>query len=298
MTERDYQLLDVFTDRLFGGNQLAVFPNGEGLDQIRMQAIARELNLSETVFVFPSEGAEDVRLRIFTPGMELPFAGHPTIGTAIVLASEGGALAGKNEILLGELAGDVPVSITRQNGVMYATLTSPKLAERVSTGLPAGQAAQVLSIEPDDLATLGPSAYSAGVPFQFIPVASVAALEMVRLNQQAWEVYVAPTPAPHAVAFTMEDWTTGSEVHMRMFAPLMGIAEDPATGAAAAAIAGLLIDQQKPKDGTHRWMIHQGHAMGRPSLIELGANVRGGKPIAVTVGGSAVVVGRGTMRVE
>lgn len=298
MTERDYLLLDVFTDQLFGGNQLAVFPDGEGLDPNRMQAIARELGLSETVFVLPGEGSEDAGLRIFTPNMELPFAGHPTIGAAIVLASEGGALAGKNEILLGELAGEVPVAVTRRDGQVFATLTSPKLPNRVLTLLSAGDAARVLGLATDDLAELGPAAYSAGVPFQFIPVASTTVLEKVRLDLQAWETHVATTLAPHVVAIAMADWTSGIEVHARMFSPLMGITEDPATGAAAAALAGLLVDQQKPHDGAHAWIIHQGHAMGRPSKIELQADVRGRRPVAVRVGGSAVSVGRGTMRVN
>lgn len=298
MSQRDYILLDVFTDRVFGGNQLAVFPDGAGVDAAVMQAVARELNLSETVFVLPREGAAHATLRIFTPGMELPFAGHPTIGAAIALASDGGALAGATDILFAEQAGEVPVLIERREGQLSATLTSPKLPNRVHSDLSVESAAQVLGLTPADLAGIEAVAYSAGVPFHFIAVRSTDVLDRVALDLQAWRTHLVDSAAPHVVAMAQDNWTDGREVHVRMFAPLMGIAEDPATGAAAAALAGALVDRQQPDDGVARWTLHQGHAMGRPSTILLEADVRKGRPEAVRVGGTAVVVGRGTLRVE
>ena len=299
MPDRDYLLLDVFTHRLFGGNALAVFPDADGLSAAQMQAIARELNLSETAYVLSAGGeAADFRLRIFTPGMELPFAGHPTIGAAIALASAGRIDVRESaDILLLEEAGPVPVQITRAGQGLTATLTSPKAPVALPCELTAAAAAELVGLAAPDIAGWGPSAYSAGVPFLFVPTASADALARVTLDLPAWRAHVADTLVPHVVALTIDDWANGREVRMRMFAPLMGIAEDPATGAAAAALAGLLIDRQAPGDGSHRWLVHQGHEMGRPSRIELAADVGGGGATAVRVGGGALVVGRGTMRV-
>jgi trans-2,3-dihydro-3-hydroxyanthranilate isomerase len=290
--ERDYLLLDVFTDRLFGGNQLAVFPRADGLGAEVMQAIARELNLSETVFVLPAEAGGDYRLRIFTPGMELPFAGHPTIGAAIALAGTAPA----SMITFEEGAGLVPVSLDASGKGVQAMLTSPKPPEPVAVDLAVEDAAAMLGLGADALAS-PPSAYSAGVPFLFVPVASLAAFDVVTLDLARWRQHLSATAAPHVVALWMDDWNTGRNVHVRMFAPLMGIAEDPATGAAAAACAGLLVDRQRAEDGTRRWTIHQGHAMGRPSMIHLEADVEGGRPRAVRVGGTAVIVGHGSLRI-
>jgi trans-2,3-dihydro-3-hydroxyanthranilate isomerase len=296
MNDRDYLLLDVFTDRMFGGNQLAVFPDCAGLSAATMQAIARELNLSETVFVLPAEDGAAARLRFFTPAMELPFAGHPTIGAAVALASAGGLLEGLSHAVLAEEAGAVPIAIQRRDdGLLSATLTSPLLPTRLATGLSGAQAARIVGVPPTALAVSGPLAYSAGVPFHFLPLRSVESLAAVTLDLQAWQTHLAASVAPHVVVLAMDDWLQGREIHLRMFAPLMGIAEDPATGAAAAALAGLLVDLQTPADGTHRWTIRQGQAMGRPSTIELEVDVVDRRPAAVRVGGTAVIVGRGTL---
>ena len=289
---RDYLLLDVFTDRLFGGNQLAVFTDARGLSTETMQAVARELNLSETVFVLPAEAGGDHRLRIFTPGMELPFAGHPTIGAAIALAGATSA----SSISFEEAAGLVPVALDASGPGIRAMLTSPKLPEPVPADLSVEDAAALLGLSAPALVS-APSAYSAGVPFLFVPVASPAALDAVTLDLARWRQHLANTAAPHVVALWMDDWQCGLDVHMRMFAPLMGIAEDPATGAAAAACAGLLVHRQRPVDRTRRWTVHQGHAMGRPSTIFLEADIEGGGLDAVRVGGGAVVVGHGSLKI-
>lgn len=299
MNDRDYLLLDVFTDRLFGGNALAVFTEADGLSAAQMQSIARELNLSETAYVQSADGeAADFRLRIFTPGMELPFAGHPTIGAAIALTSAGRIeVADVADVVLLEAAGPVPVRITRDAAGLAATLTGPKAPVAMAFELITAAAAEVVGLAEPDVGPFAPSVYSAGVPFLFVPLVTADALARVTLDLPAWRAHVADTLAPHVVAFAMDDWQAGHEVRMRMFAPLMGIAEDPATGAAAAALAGLLVDRQAPGDGVQRWVVHQGHEMGRPSRIELEAEVRGGRAMAVRVGGGALVVGRGTMRV-
>lgn len=291
---RDYLLLDVFTDRLFGGNQLAVFTDAGGLSTETMQAVARELNLSETVFVLPAEAGGDHRLRIFTPGMELPFAGHPTIGAAIALAEQ----VGGSEIMFEEAAGSVPVRIERFDGRVFATLTSPKLPERLTVDVAPDDLAAALGLPADALVAGAASFYSAGVPFTFVPVVTEDALNAVTLDVPSWRKHLAGTAAPHVVALWMDDWSSGREVHVRMFAPLMGITEDPATGAAAAALAGLLKESQQPSDGTMRWIVHQGQAMGRPSTIHLSAEVAAGRLVAVHVGGTAVAVGRGSLAVD
>lgn len=290
---RDYALLDVFTDRLFGGNQLAVFHDAGGLGAETMQAIARELNLSETVFVLPAEKGGDFRLRIFTPSMELPFAGHPTIGAAIALAERHGG----SVILFEEAAGPVPVSLERRGDRLFATLTSPKLPERLAVDIAPDILAATLGLPTGALADGAASAYSAGVPFLFISVVSQDALNAVTLDIPSWREHVSGTAAPHVVALWIDERSERHDIHMRMFAPMMGIAEDPATGAAAAALAGLLIDRQQPPVGASRWVVHQGLAMGRPSTIHLSADVEADRLVSVRVGGTAVVVGRGTLDV-
>lgn len=289
--DRDYLLLDVFTDQRFGGNQLAVFPHADGLSDATMQAVARELNLSETVFAHAPAGGGDFGLRIFTPGMELPFAGHPTIGAAIALSSA----SERSELVLEEAAGPVHVRLETRDGRRFATLTSPKLAQALAVDIAREAAAATVGLPPAALAPVAPAAYSAGVPFLFVPVGSLEDLANVRLDLAQWRRHVADSAAPHVVALWIDDWRAGSEAHMRMFSPPMGIVEDPATGAAAAALAGLFLDQQAPGDGLRRWTIRQGEFMGRPSRIHLEADIVGGRLAAIRVGGTAVTVGRGTL---
>lgn len=298
MSPRKYVLLDVFTDQLFGGNQLAVFPDGAGLSSSVMQAIARELNLSETVFILPPPAGADASLRIFTPAMELPFAGHPTIGAALALALDDGPFADRDNLLFAEQAGAVPVTLSARGDRRFATLTSPQLPLRLSTRLDAEAASSILGVDFADLVPSGLAAYSAGVPFSFLPLRSIELLNSVKFNATAWQANAASTSAPHIVAYALDARNAGRDIHVRMFAPLMGISEDPATGAAAAALAGLLVDHRTLDDGTHRWAIHQGHAMGRPSLINLEADVESGRAKAVRVGGTAVVVGHGSLRID
>jgi trans-2,3-dihydro-3-hydroxyanthranilate isomerase len=289
-----YIIADVFTDRPFGGNPLAIFPDGESVSPDLMQAIAGELNLSETVFVLPPTvpGATH-RLRIFTPAVELPFAGHPTIGTAIALTRS--ASSELRELVFEEGAGLVRVEVDRAAGMAKARLTSPQLPVRVTQTASASEIAAAIGLSPEALGPVAARAYSAGVPFTFIPVADEDALSSARLDTAAWQTALAESAAPHLYLFTTSDWRSGREIHARMFAPAMGIAEDPATGGAAAALAGFLADIQDLPAGRSEWRIRQGYAMGRPSEIELGAIVDEGKLRAVTVGGGAVLIGEGAL---
>ena len=303
---------DVFTDRIFGGNPLAVFPDGRGLDDVTMQRIARELNLSETVFVLPPETAQETRrLRIFTPAMELPFAGHPTVGTAIILA-ETGELDGNGpwDIVFGEKVGPIPVRITTTpdaapdaattNAPMTATLSSARLPTAVDGVRDPAILAALLGLPVTALAQadLPPAAYSAGVPFTIIPLASRAALSAIAFDVGVWRDHLADSLAPHIYAIALDDPADDPaherRVSARMFAPAMGIAEDRATGAAATALAGYLFDQQRPTADRTVWEISQGDDMGRPSTILLTADRAANGLSAVHVGGRAVIVSRGS----
>jgi trans-2,3-dihydro-3-hydroxyanthranilate isomerase len=288
---------DVFTERRFGGNPLAVFPNATGLNDAQMQTIARELGLSETAFVVPAKDARHTfALRIFTPAVELPFAGHPTIGTAIVLAMIG-KIAKRGTIVFEELAGPVVVTLDDNVPVLSATLRSPKLPQRVpAAAIDKAILADVMGLS---IEAFGPPAegYSAGVPFLFVPVATERALAAITIDLGHWRSALAPSSTPHLFAMTMDDWMKGRHVYARMFAPAMGIAEDPATGGACAALAGFLRDHQGVR-ATTAWTIAQGREMGRPSRINLRTVFENGELLHVEVGGSAVLVSDGVMQVE
>lgn len=293
MRELRYLLADVFTDRVFGGNPLAVFPAADGLDDATMQRIAAELNLSESVFVTRAiEARAAARLRIFTPRMELPFAGHPTVGAACMLAEEGAL--GPGECVFEELVGPVRVAISSAAGVRTATLTVARLPEEGPAPPDRAALARMLSIDAGDIvnAPRGPALLSCGVPFAIIPVLDVAVLGRVQLNGSVWADVLANAWAPH-VYVVARDPDDATCVRARMFAPAMGISEDPATGAAAAALAGYL--GRDLADGTHVWHIEQGIEMGRPSRIDIEVDRHQGAFAAVRVGGAAVRVGKGVL---
>lgn len=300
-TAYDYHLLDVFTQEPFGGNQLAVFADATAIPPDLMPRIARELNLSETVFVLPTASPGALRrLRIFTPGMELPFAGHPTVGTACLLASLGVVGGqGSGEILLEEGVGNVRVRVHAGSGSApsFAQLSAPQPADIREAPLDRARLAHLLTLGIDDVLeddAHGPAAGSCGVPFLFVPLRNRGALCRCRLNAGAWESSLASTWAPHVFAYTFDAEREQSQIRARMFAPAMGIAEDPATGAAATALAALLA-ARAGRDGTHHWRMEQGFEMGRPSILELEADVVGGRVTDARVGGHAVVVGGGRL---
>ncbi|HEX2079843.1 MAG TPA: PhzF family phenazine biosynthesis protein [Longimicrobium sp.] len=295
-----FHTLDVFTDRVFGGNPLAVFPDAGGIPPETMQAVARELNLSETVFVTGAEGAS-FAVRIFNPVYELPFAGHPTVGTAMLLAMLGRVPPGErvSRLVLHEQVGPVPVEVRMEDGrPVFATFAAPRVPEAGPTP-PAPEAiAQLLSLGEADLGgSLGIAHHSAGVPFLFVSVRDRDALARARLDVGAWERHLRDGWAPHVYVTTDDAGEEGVALRARMFAPAMGIVEDPATGGAATAAAGLLAARDAGADGTYSWTILQGVEMGRPSRIRVEADVRDGRVAQVRVGGSAVRVSEGEMTI-
>ena len=302
--ELRYHLLDVFTDVPFGGNQLAVFVDAPALEPALMQRIARELNLSETVFVVPPRDRSAARaLRIFTPGMELPFAGHPTIGTALLLASLGVVPADDAErgFLLEEQVGLVAVTVrTRSGGTQIAELVPARLPETQGSVPARRELAALLGIDADDIVDDpdgdAPQAVSAGVPFLFVPVRDRAVLARVALDLGRWRELLASTWAPHVYLFS-RDAEQGADIRARMFAPAMGITEDPATGGAAAALAGYLAWRVAEREAELRWVVEQGIEMARPSRLEVMATKEGGVVRSVRVGGTAGRVGEGVLRI-
>jgi trans-2,3-dihydro-3-hydroxyanthranilate isomerase len=296
---RRFQTLDVFTETALAGNPLAVVLDAEGLDDGRMQAIAAEFNLSETVFVFePRNAVNSARIRIFTPKRELPFAGHPTVGAAALVAHLRAAdlLAVQDlRIVLEEKIGDVVCVARRRRGQpLGAYFELPKLPERLPDEPPsAGEIASGLRLEPEDIGFEGhePSLHSAGAPFLFVPIRSLDAIGRAAPGVMPWAI----EDGPATFLYTRETAREGSAYHARMFAGAWGVAEDPATGSAAAAFAGVVQAFDRPRDGEHMLIIEQGFEMGRPSLITLGLVIEKGALASATIGGSVVLVGSGSL---
>ncbi len=288
MSAHAFVTLDVFTDRVFAGNPLAVVADAEHVADATMLSVAKEFGFSETVFLqTATDDISDVRARIFTPGGELPFAGHPTVGTALWLTGEEGGFAGAETITLEEGAG--PVRVTIADGI--ATLTAPQRPEMSAAPIDADGAAALLGLAAGDVVT-APVLASAGNRFLVVELASVEVLGRLKYDRAAWIDRGDRNPTLGAVFAIVVD-RDANEVWARMLGPGFGIEEDPATGSAAAAVAAVLGHDHA--DGTHAWTIHQGVEMGRPSRIELEADVTGGAVTAARVGGSAVVVTRGTI---
>ncbi|WP_181832463.1 PhzF family phenazine biosynthesis protein [Bosea caraganae] len=297
---RRFATLDVFTTTPHAGNPLAVVLDSDGLDTAAMQAIAREFNLSETVFVAPpADPAHCAAIRIFTPARELPFAGHPTVGSAVLLAlrqaAEGKATG---SLVLEEQVGLVTCAVsTRSKLAGRATFTLPRLPAEIDQ--PGGLAllAGALGLDKREIGFDAhvPSVFSAGLGFTFVPVASLEAMARIRLETSLWSQAMKPADGPNAYVYCRLPRESGHHYRTRMFAPSMGIAEDPATGSAVAAFAGAIMRFDRPDDGEHRLVIEQGYEMGRPSQIELGLTVAGGKLVSARIGGAAVVVSEGTL---
>jgi trans-2,3-dihydro-3-hydroxyanthranilate isomerase len=295
---RRFTTLDVFTTRRFAGNPLAVVLDAEGLTGEAMQAIAREFNLSETVFVLPPEKAEHrAELRIFTPTVELPFAGHPTVGTAVLLAGEDGGTA-ERELVLEEGVGLVRCVVApdgRDSG--RASFTLPQLPEHVGEAADASDIAAALGLSLDDLGCDGfePGRWSAGVPFVMVPVRGLDAIGRARPHPEHWETAFSAVGRRSVFVFCRETSEPAHAFHARMFAPRFGITEHPATGSAAAAFAGLLAQHENLADGDHEFTIEQGYEMGRPSQIRLTLTIQRGALARAAIGGGAVLVSEGTI---
>ena len=298
----DHQLIfvDVFADQPLSGNQLAVFPDARGLSDRAMQALAREINFAETTFVLPArlDGALR-RVRIFTPKSELPFAGHPTIGTAAVLAHLG-VLEWHGDAAKATFEEGVgPVSVTVARGVapFFTELALESSIEIPAVRPDRGRVAAALSLEPTDL--LDCWFASVGLPFCFAHVASRAAVDRAYLERSVGRVSLANgwSPPLSFVAGDVGDEVRDAKLHARRFAPALGFEEDPATGSGAAALAGTLAARANGMDADVALDIEQGVAMGRPSRIHARATKRAGIVDRVSVAGSSVIVGRGKMHV-
>ena len=297
--------LDVFTDRRFTGNPLAVALDADDLSTEQMQAIGRELNLSETVFVLkPQNPAHSARVRIFTPERELPFAGHPTIGTAILLAQLRTTFDNGEQdaiIVLEQSIGTVRVGVRLRAGQPpFAEFDAPKLPVAAAAPPARDRIADALGLLPREIGFENhtPQCLTAGNTFAFVPVPTLEAIARARIEPGQW-ASVFPGPTFGGVyLYTRECVHNGSSFHARMFAPQLGVPEDAATGSAAVCFAGAVHDFDGLKDGAHRRVIEQGHEMGRPSSIALTLIVAGGKLETVRIGGSAVRVIDGTLATE
>jgi trans-2,3-dihydro-3-hydroxyanthranilate isomerase len=305
MKKLPYHILDVFTDRAFGGNPLAVFTDARGVSAALMQAIARELNLSETTFVLPPRDPKnDYQVRIFTPTHEMPMAGHPTIGTAFILAHEGVVRPSGLEttIVFEEGVGPVPVSIGWKNGApgfIEMRQPLPKFGPRFEK---AEAIAEMLSLDPRDIldTNLPMEVISCGVPFLFVPINSLEAMGRIRFRADLCEqVLRGFAPESGVFAFTKGGRFPGSEMHGRMFAPGLGVNEDPATGGACGPLGCYLVRHRVIlPEGELRCVIEQGVEMGRPSFIKIRIARRGDEIIEVHVGGTCHHIGAGALELE
>ena len=302
---RSYRYLhyDVFTDHLFGGNQLAVFLDGRGLPTETMQAIAKEMNFSESTFLLPPEKeGTDVRMRIFTPGGELPMAGHPTIGTTFALARAGVIERGRKHFVFGCNIGPVPVALTwNGDDLSFAWMTQqlPVFGEAIRD--PARTAA-MLSLSAAAVAGTGlpVQVVSCGVPFLFVPLTARMAVDNVVVNPGLLDAMLAATKASaHGVfVFSAQPGDARATVYSRMFAPELGVSEDPATGSASGPLGCYLVRHKiVPPEKADAMISLQGVKMGRPSHIHMSIGVDKGKIASVRVGGEAVLAGEGTLYV-
>lgn len=303
-----YHLVDVFTDRQFGGNPLAVYTDAAGLPAEAMQALAKEMNLSETTFVLPPvDATNNFRVRIFTPSAELPMAGHPTVGTTFVLARERmiessgrEKAAGTTTIRLEEGVGPVPVEISWKDGAadfIEMTQPLPAFGPRFED---ARALAAVLSLDSSQLdARLPLEVVSCGVPFLFVPLKNLEAARAIRFRTDLWEQTLGDFPVREIFVFTTETEFAGSGVHSRMFAPTMGILEDPATGGASGPLGCYLVRHGVvPSEGRLEITSEQGIEMGRPSFIRIRIAHEDVRITSVGVGGRCRYMGGGHLELD
>ncbi len=292
---------DVFTAAKFAGNPLAIVEEADALSTEQMQIIAREFNLSETIFVRTAQDAANTAsVRIFFPTAEIPFAGHPTVGCAIHLAAKKykPGCAFETTIRLEEVAGLVPVKVSRIGDVPRAQFTAPVIPFVPDAPAPdVGLLAQALGLAPGEIGfgSHAPRLHQGGPRCLHVPVASRAALSRARPLEPHWSALIAPLGTDMAYLYTPGGDDAQTAYRARMFAPTSGIVEDPATGSATALFAGQLLAAEKLADGTHRWKLEQGYEMGRPSDLWLEADVAGAKLTAVRVAGQAVQISSGVL---
>ena len=307
--ELAFHTLDVFTGSTFGGNPLGLFPSTTHLPTELMQRIAREMNLSETVFLGPPEtGQGTARVRIFTPSVEVPFAGHPTVGAALFIAHQ--RLAAESPasktaiaeltIILEENVGLVRVEVKIEDGKpVFGRFTTASLPEHRESPHSCQDLARMVGLSPEDICPEGlyPEMVSCGLPYHVIPVRTIEAVRKASLDMTLWKTMLADSWAHHVYIVCMEAEGDEADIRVRMFAPGSGVAEDPATGSAAAALGGYLSNLDICEEGSLSWTVEQGIEMDRPSLIYVEADRSCGTTSAVRVGGRAILVSSGTMQI-
>lgn len=290
----EFHTLDVFTDRAFAGNPLAVVLGADGLSPAQMQTIAREFNLSETIFVMaPRDPAHTARVRIFFPTAEIPFAGHPTVGCAIHLATQS-ARSGdfSANLVLEEEAGLVPVTVTRQGDSVEAEFAAPVLPHAAAGAVLTEALAPALGLLPGDIGfgAHRPAIWQGGPAFLYVPVASLNSLAQARPIQPHWDAVMQAAGVDSAYLYTPGP---DCDFRARMFSPTAGIPEDPATGSASAILAAQLAASGALTGTEDRFVLHQGVEMGRPSRIHLTVQQEGERLARVLIRGSAVPVSSG-----
>jgi trans-2,3-dihydro-3-hydroxyanthranilate isomerase len=293
--------VDVFTDRKFGGNQLAVVPDAAALTGAQMQAIATEFNLAETTFVLPPQNpSHTAEVRIFTPRAELPFAGHPNIGTAFALAkeSERQGRAVSDPMIFEEKAGLVRLSLMKEGASVVGAHLAPPQSFARGGDIEADTVAAACSLAASDIETANhsPCIASCGISFAFAELKTRAALSTAHPRTEVFTKHLAAERVTGVLLY-VKDQRGGFDLQVRMFAPLYGIPEDPATGSGNVALAGLLASLRPEADLKLHLRIGQGIDMGRPSLLEAGAEKRSGKITALSIGGRCVPMMRGVLTV-
>lgn len=295
MPAYEFQTWDVFTDRRFAGNPLAVVMDAQGLSGADMQAIAKEFNLSETSFVLPPEHeGHTARVRIFTPGYEMPYAGHPTVGTAIAIAQARGL---EGELQLELNAGLFPVKVDLGGDAPFAEFSNPNLPKETGAA-PAPEAIEAALTLPEGALDCGahcPRLIGAGVDY-VCARAEIEAVRAARLDSGAFAA-LGLDEIVGVYLYAEGGEAADAAYHVRMFAPDAGVSEDPATGSAAAALPGQIALSENLSDGAHRWIIEQGFEMGRPSRLTAIVETSGGVVTSVRIGGNAVPVQKGQISV-
>ncbi|MEO5758077.1 MAG: PhzF family phenazine biosynthesis protein [Mesorhizobium sp.] len=286
-----FVIANVFAETHFGGNQLAVFTDARGLPDQAMQSIAKQMNLSETTFVLPARDKRNAaKVRIFTPQAELPFAGHPTVGTAAVLCKRG---LGEGRFVLEEAIGNVEVDVELRGDRIAARFRIDRAIECPDTTPANALMADLLTLDEADIDAAWFA--SAGVPICIVQLGGREAVDRAVLDRNAWNAKRKDLWSPNILVFSGKP--ASERLYARMFAPALGVDEDPATGAAAAALVGSLAKRVVSRDGKLAITIDQGVKMGRPSVIEASAEMRSGQPSNMEVGGLTVILGEGSLAV-
>lgn len=286
-----FYIVDVFAEEKYAGNQLAVFTGGDALSTEQMQRIAKEMNYSETTFILASDAQDSYSVRIFTPEQELPFAGHPTLGTAFILQQE--VIRQPVEtIVLNLKVGPIPVSVIYQHqspSVLWMRQNPPVFGQRLAVEA----IAPVLNLDPTEIDDRVPiQEVSTGVPFIIVPLKTLESLQRIKVNRDAYFALVEPLQGKGILVFCPQARSAANQFSVRMFAEAMGVIEDPATGSANGCLAGYLVQHRYLGDQPLDVRVEQGYEIGRPSLLLLRAQRQEGA-IEVNVGGQVVMVAKG-----